>query len=108
LSFRGSGAFIGGNIEDSPLDLINITCFYNRSSEDNIGKFSKSDYVLAVSFIDEMGQTITERRFLASELSPSGITKNNYVTSLSNDEKARIYDVQVKLDEVDPTSIKIG
>lgn len=108
LSFKGSGALIGGNIEDSPRDLINITCFYNRSEEDGTIKFRKSDYVLAVRFVDEMGQTISEKRFLASELSPSSITRNNYVTSLSYAEKARIYDVQVKLDEVDPTLIKIS
>jgi hypothetical protein len=106
LSFRGSGALIGGNIEESPLGLINITCFYNRSSTDSItGKLGKRDYGLAVSFIDEMGQTISEKRFLASELSASGITRNNYVTSLSFDEKAKIYDVQVRLDEVNSASI---
>ena len=48
----------------------------------------------------KMGETISEKCFLASEPSASGITRNNYVASLSFDEKAKIYDVQVRLDEV--------
>lgn len=105
LSFRGNGALIGGNIDESVLDLINITCYYNRSSADSIeNKINKKYYVLVISFIDGLGQTISEKQFLTSELSPNGITRNNYVTSLSSDEKARIYDVQVRLDEVESAS----
>jgi hypothetical protein len=102
LSFKGSGALIGGNIVDSALGLVNITCYYNRTNPDSLdAKLSNKYYILVVDLADATGQIISEKRFLTSELASGGITRNNYVTSLSSDEKARISDVQVRLEEAE-------
>ncbi len=102
IAFKGSGALVGGNMEESTSGLLNITCYYNRSDVNiNTNRINGKYYVLGVDFMDKDGQIVRENRFFTSELSPSGITKNNYVTSLSSDEKAKIYDAQVKLGEIE-------
>ena len=50
-------------------------------------------------FIDGNSRIVGERQFLTSELPPTGITRNNYVVSLSPEEKSMIQDVHVKLED---------
>lgn len=99
LDFKGSGVLVGGNIKEAVSDLMSITCYYNRS---NIGiatnNINERYYGLVIEFIDGNNQILKKDVFITSELPSNGTVRNNYVTSLSSDEKAKIRDVQVRIE----------
>ena len=98
ISFKGNGALIGGNLKEAGSGFINITCYYNQVNGDNkTNKMNSKYYLLAIDFIDKEGHIITEKQFLTSELLPNSTTRNDYVASLSENEKAQIHDVQMGL-----------